>query len=47
MSVLLVDVLALDDDTGWAARCWWLLRHLSHDAAGTMDVRGYPGSFSE
>ncbi|MDH5334465.1 MAG: rhodanese-like domain-containing protein, partial [Thermoleophilia bacterium] len=21
-------VLALDGGTGWAARCWWLLRHL-------------------
>ncbi len=36
-------VLALDDGTGWAARCWWLLRHLGHGAAGTMDVRGYLG----
>jgi thiosulfate/3-mercaptopyruvate sulfurtransferase len=36
-------VLALDDGTGWAARCWWLLRHLGHDAAGTVDLRGYAG----
>jgi thiosulfate/3-mercaptopyruvate sulfurtransferase len=36
-------VLALDDGTGWAARLWWLLRHLGHDAAGTLDVRGYAG----
>jgi thiosulfate/3-mercaptopyruvate sulfurtransferase len=36
-------VLALDDGTGWAARCWWLLRHLGHDRAGTMDVRTYLG----
>ncbi len=36
-------VLALDDGTGWAARCWWLLRHLGHDAAGTLDIRAYAG----
>ena len=36
-------VLALDDGTGWAARCWWLLRHLGHDAAGTLDARAYAG----
>lgn len=36
-------VLALDDGTGWAARCWWLLRHVGHDAAGTIDLRGYAG----
>jgi thiosulfate/3-mercaptopyruvate sulfurtransferase len=36
-------VLALDEGTGWAARCWWLLRHLGHDAAGTFDLRGYAG----
>lgn len=36
-------VLALDDGTGWAARCWWLLRHAGHDAAGTLDLRSYAG----
>ena len=36
-------VLAYDDDTGWAARCWWLLRHLGHDAAGTFELRSYEG----
>ena len=36
-------VLAYDEGTGWAARCWWLLRHLGHDAAGTFDVRAYLG----
>ena len=36
-------VLALDAGTGWAARCWWLLRHLGHDHAGTMDIRAYVG----
>lgn len=35
--------LALDDGSGWAARCWWLLRHLGHDAAGTLDLRAYAG----
>lgn len=39
-------VLALDDGSGWAARCWWLLRHVGHDAAGTIDVRGYAGPLS-
>lgn len=39
-------VLAYDDGSGWAARCWWLLRHLGHDAAGTFDVRGYAGGLS-
>jgi thiosulfate/3-mercaptopyruvate sulfurtransferase len=36
-------VLAYDEGTGWAARCWWLLRHLGHDAAGTFDGRAYAG----
>ena len=36
-------VLALDAGTGWAARCWWLLRHLGHDLAGTIDMRAYAG----
>jgi len=36
-------VLAYDDGTGWAARCWWLLRHLGHDNTGTFDCRGYAG----
>jgi thiosulfate/3-mercaptopyruvate sulfurtransferase len=36
-------VLAVDDGSGWAARCWWLLRHLGHDAAGTLDLAGYVG----
>ena len=39
-------VLAYDDGTGWAARCWWLLRHLGHDGAGTFDVRGYRGALA-
>jgi thiosulfate/3-mercaptopyruvate sulfurtransferase len=36
-------VLAYDEGTGWAARCWWLLRHLGHDACGTLDLRAYHG----
>ena len=39
-------VVALDDGTGWAARCWWLLRHLGHDSAGTFDFRGYAGALT-
>ena len=39
-------VLALDDGSGWAARCWWHLRHLGHDAAGSFDVRAYVGPLS-
>jgi thiosulfate/3-mercaptopyruvate sulfurtransferase len=38
-----VFVLAYDDGTGWAARCWWLLRHFGHDDAGSFDVRHYHG----
>jgi thiosulfate/3-mercaptopyruvate sulfurtransferase len=40
-------VLAGDDGTGWAARCWWLLRHVGHDAAGTLDLRTYVGPLDE
>ena len=36
-------VLAVDDGSGWAARCWWLLRHLGHDAAGTFEMGSYLG----
>jgi thiosulfate/3-mercaptopyruvate sulfurtransferase len=36
-------VLAYDDGSGWAARCWWLLRHLGHDLCGTFDVGDYLG----
>ena len=39
-------VLAIDDGSGWAARCWWLLRHVGHDASGTIDIRGYLGPVS-
>ena len=36
-------VLACDEGSGWAARCWWLLRHVGHELAGTFDLRGYVG----
>jgi thiosulfate/3-mercaptopyruvate sulfurtransferase len=36
-------VLAIDDGSGWAARCWWLLRHLGHPWGGTFDIRSYVG----
>jgi thiosulfate/3-mercaptopyruvate sulfurtransferase len=36
-------VLAYDAGDGYAARCWWLLRHLGHDACGTFDGRSYEG----
>jgi thiosulfate/3-mercaptopyruvate sulfurtransferase len=39
-------VLAYDDGTGWAARCWWLLRHLGHDLCGTFDLGAYAGSLT-
>ena len=39
-------VLAIDDGSGWAARCWWLLRHVGHDAAGTLDLAHYVGPLS-
>ena len=39
-------VLAYDEGTGWAARCWWLLRHLGHDACGTFDLRSYGGALT-
>jgi thiosulfate/3-mercaptopyruvate sulfurtransferase len=38
--------LAYDAGTGWAARCWWLLRHVGHDLAGTLDLRAYLGPLS-
>jgi thiosulfate/3-mercaptopyruvate sulfurtransferase len=38
-----VFALAYDEGTGWAARCWWLLRHFGHDDAGSFDVRSYAG----
>ncbi len=40
-------VLAYDEGTGWAARCWWLLRHLGHDACGTFDLRAYVGPLTD
>jgi len=40
-------VLAFGAGNGWAARCWWLLRHLGHDACGTLDMRAYDGPFEQ
>jgi len=40
-------VLAYDEGTGWAARCWWLLRHLGHEGAGTFDARTYAGPLTD
>jgi thiosulfate/3-mercaptopyruvate sulfurtransferase len=36
-------VVAYDDDTGWAARLWWLLRHFGHDAAGVIRFDAWHG----
>jgi len=36
-------VLAYDEGSGWAARCWWLLRHFGHNYAGSFDLRSYAG----
>ena len=36
-------VVAIDEGSGWAARCWWLLRHVGHERAGTLDLHGYRG----
>jgi thiosulfate/3-mercaptopyruvate sulfurtransferase len=38
-----VFALAYDDGSGWASRCWWLLRHFGHDDAGSFDMRHYQG----
>lgn len=29
-------VVAYDDDTGWAARLWWLLRHFGHEDVAVL-----------
>ncbi len=39
-------VLVFDDGSGWAARCWWLLRHVGHDAAATVELASYLGPLS-
>ena len=36
-------VVAYDDDTGWAARLWWLLRHFGHDAADVIRFDDWKG----
>ena len=36
-------VVGYDDDTGWASRLWWLLRHFGHDAAGVIRLDAWNG----
>ena len=36
-------VVGYDDDTAWAARLWWLLRHFGHDAAGVIGFDAWRG----
>lgn len=36
-------VVAYDEDTGWAARLWWLLRHFGHDDAGVLRLGDWHG----
>ena len=38
-------VVAYDDGNGWAARLWWLLRHLGHDHAAVLHVDAWRGPF--
>jgi thiosulfate/3-mercaptopyruvate sulfurtransferase len=39
-------VVAYDDDTGWAPRLWWLLRHFGHDSAGVIGLDAWNGPLS-
>ncbi len=36
-------VVGYDEGTGWAARLWWLLRHLGHDDAAVIDFAAWHG----
>ncbi len=36
-------VVGYDDDTGWAARLWWLLRHFGHDDSGVIALAAWQG----
>jgi thiosulfate/3-mercaptopyruvate sulfurtransferase len=36
-------VVAYDEDTGWAARLWWLLRHFGHDDAAVIQLDAWHG----
>ena len=36
-------VVAYDEDTGWAARLWWLLRHFGHDGAAVIQFDAWHG----
>ena len=39
-------VVGYDDDTGWSARLWWLLRHFGHDAAAVIPLDAWHGPLS-
>ena len=36
-------VVGYDEGTGWAARLWWLLRHLGHDDAAVLRLEHWRG----
>ena len=36
-------VVAYDENTGWAARLWWLLRHFGHDDAAVLSLADWHG----
>jgi thiosulfate/3-mercaptopyruvate sulfurtransferase len=36
-------VVGYDEGTGWAARLWWLLRHVGHDAAAVISFDAWHG----
>ena len=36
-------VVAYDEGTGWAARLWWLLRHVGHDDAAVLRFDAWHG----
>jgi thiosulfate/3-mercaptopyruvate sulfurtransferase len=38
-------VVAYDQNTGWAARLWWLLRHFGHEHAGVLPLDAWRGPF--
>lgn len=39
-------VVAYDDDSGWAARLWWLLRHFGHDDAEAIRLEDWEGELA-
>ena len=40
-------VVGYDDDTGWGARLWWLLRHFGHHAAGVIPFDAWRGPLAQ